>query len=100
MKAWKFLDNSSKWTQGESARDLNGNKTDPFSPDAVCWCLYGLVNKCYHKEDGTDDELFDVLLEIDRHVIKRHNKVWGYQWNDAPERTWEDVRNLLKELDI
>lgn len=31
------------WTQGALARDANGEKVEPESPAAVCWCLSGAL---------------------------------------------------------
>ena len=34
-----------RWTTGWYARDKDGAETDSKSPDAVCWCTLGAVNK-------------------------------------------------------
>lgn len=34
-----------KWTQGEIARDDEGNATSPTAMDAVCWCAQGAIAK-------------------------------------------------------
>jgi hypothetical protein len=84
MKAYELLDSPAKWTKGGTARDVAGNIVDHADKDAVCWCVLGAVWKI----GGFATELYDRLGDC---VV---------DWNDAPERIYEEVIAVLKELDI
>ncbi len=88
MKVSGLLDRPEKWTQGWSARQADGTECNSTMDGAVCWCLYGAIKECY----------CDVAL-----IVARVEETLGdfvTAWNDAPQRTYEDVIQLVTELDI
>lgn len=91
MKVADLLTDDSRWTQGENARDDGGFPIAAESEDAICWCLAGAIKRCY----GDEDEVLRVL----RIVHNRLNTQIDI-WNDAPERTFADVRALIEALDL
>ena len=93
MKIKELFTDSSKWTKGSLARDKNGDLTSYYSSDAVCFCLHGAIYKCY--EDFGDKS--SIITNKIRKEIKRYS-ISG--WNDAEERTFEEVKNLVEKLDI
>lgn len=98
MKIKELLSDRSKWTKGYSALDTVGWIVTPNSPDAVCWCLYGAIRVCY--PDFSDlTKVGTKLNDTIQHKIG--NKSITYIiWQDQPERTFEEVKALVEELDI
>ncbi len=95
MKVSDLLTDESKWTQGAYGRDTHGKLTSIVSHSAVCWCLVGALWLCYRDGgDGSDDAANDV----ERRVITRIGNMAA--WNDAPNRTFAEVRALVLELDL
>ena len=95
MKVYELLSDASKWTQGTFARDKDGNDADWSSPSATCWCLKGEVNNCYR--DSSEYAIHDkIRTDIG-------GSAWSIsipEWNDDPNRTYEDVVAVCKKLDI
>lgn len=88
MKAWELLSDESKWTKLEQAKGANGLLADPQGTEAVCFCAYGAIKRCYGS-----DFLYQVR-KLERHIAP---DVIGY-WNDT--HTWAEVHAKLKALDI
>lgn len=44
-QAKALIADEKSWTQGEAARNSQGEYTYSLNPDAVCWCSAGAVNK-------------------------------------------------------
>lgn len=93
MKLHKLLSDPSKWTKKAIARDANNNKVGSGDPTAVCFCLIGAVFKLHPFSFDDRQNLYE---KIETKVPR--GDIVG--WNDAPERTHEEVLALLKELDI
>jgi hypothetical protein len=83
----KFLDSPNKWTQEAYARDANGKECDECDPKAVCFCAAGLLEKFY-----SNDAEFLAAQERFAEVIGERIIA---PWNDAPGRTFEDVRDAF-----
>lgn len=96
MKIWGLLDSPEKWTWGACARDKAGAGVLPQSQEAACFCLIGAVRKCYGQA-GTD-EYCQVIDRISSYLGV--GRLGPTAWNDAPERTYAEVFNLAKELDV
>lgn len=96
MKVHELLDGPEKWTKGANAREADGSHCFTNSPLATCFCLRGAILHCYgcgmqnKRRDAIDEKIFAHLGKIQM----------DYDWNDAPDRTFEEVRNLALELDI
>ena len=92
MKIYELLDKPEKWTQNHWAKDSNGNVAGSEESRPVCWCIWGACQTCYR-----DSLSFKTVWEkLNSKLIKKS----PISWNDDPERKWEDVYNLCKELDI
>jgi hypothetical protein len=92
MKVKDFLTGPEKWTKGAYARRQDGASVNQKDPYAVSWCIYGLLCHCYGDTDNLD-------------FVEAYQKVWRRVgpmtvWNDAAERTFEEVRAVSLELDI
>ncbi len=90
MKAWELLDSPKKWTQGTEARTVNKCSCYAGGMEATQWCLLGALVKCYG----------EVEYHHKRDIVAKAINTSPTAWNDAVERTWEEVHQLLKELDL
>lgn len=97
MKAWELLDGPEKWTQGEGARDENGVPVYYNAKNAVCWCLMGALAKCY---GSLTPDWYAAVDKVNDALTQKHKNILVIKWNDDPNRTWQEVHDLLKELDI
>ncbi len=85
-----FTDEST-WIKWALARDINGNDVGENSPRAVQWCLVGGLYKCYQ-----GDKIRSIHSKICSYIGDKLISVW----NNAPERTFADIRLLVETLDI
>jgi len=76
------------------ARDKDNNVVDAFSREACKWCLYGWISKIYGAYGA-----YQLSGNITHKVINALGKPIG-AWNDASERTFQDVLELCIRLDI
>ena len=91
MTLKELFTDESRWTQGTPARDEKGNAVSPNDPLAVKFCLAGGIQRCYTYEEGS---------HVRRQLRQQLHWQSIIQWNDAPERTFEDIQRLVNELDI
>jgi hypothetical protein len=96
MKAYELLSGPEKWTKGRLAADRDGDSCGPLSDRATCWCISGALIRCYGKQCSAVMSVNAALRN--RRMMKDTDVV--PDWNDAPERTYEEVVGLLRELDI
>ena len=89
MKISELLDNPNKWCQGTYARDAKGQPSDTLSHTTVSWCIIGAMDRCEYTTDETRD--------LEHKLIKIMN-VGIVSYQDAPERTFAEVHNLLVNL--
>lgn len=109
MKIWELFDQETKWTKGSYGKRVGplGKLMGCGSRDngVCCWCLVGAINKCYLEgktEHGNAYILLANAIEqktghIDAYRLAHDTIV---RWNDAPERTFQEVYDLVKELDV
>lgn len=97
MKIYELLNSPEKWTKRTMARNSKNEKTFPRSPEACCWCLAGAFIKTYIHVPY--QEYNDLLLKIEKELVLMGYSTM-YQFNDAPETTYENVINLCKRLDV
>ncbi len=88
LKVQELL-NKDNWIRGTNARDKYNNSINARSLEACKWCLWGAVIRCYEKST------FTITEKIEKKV---GNTITG--WNDDVFRIYEDVEDLIKELDI
>ncbi len=94
MKAHEILSSPDKWTQHTLARTADGTPTWVSDPSATCFCTFGALILCY--TNGKDH--MEKKKKLTDKIGIRFETVG--EWNDQPERTFEEVHALLKELDI
>lgn len=95
MKVKDLLIDESKWTKHVLAANKDGGTECYFSRSASCWCLLGAIYKCYAPEDHA--KICDKLHE---QVIRPSAYASISAYNDSPNRTFEEIRRLVEELDI
>ena len=88
MKAYELLDSPEKWTKGVMARDANGEHVLHDSPNAVCWCMLGAIERCLNA--GGAARVRDVL---EARGLGR--SISGF--NDSTD--YETMLSVLKEAD-
>lgn len=96
MTVAELLDSPEKWTKGAIARDENGDDSIwEHDSKARCWCLTGAVFLCY----GCPS--FSVLEKLENILADEgFGDCEVSTWNDAPERTFEDVRRVIEKAGI
>ena len=95
MKAYELLDSPEKWTTKVGQKDKDNNHVDVGDLSACKFCIYGAIRHCY-RHDQKDSELIGKVLKELKFIDTKEL----FLWNDSPERTFDDVRNLLIKLDI
>lgn len=67
MEVSEFLKNAKalintpdKWTKRAYARDAGGNSVSEDSPDAVCFCSVGALDKLVRAEPSTDVKVYQI----------------------------------------
>lgn len=53
--ARQLISDPAKWTQGEYARDADGNEVKTWSENATCFCAYGAIQRVTEREDSEAD---------------------------------------------
>jgi hypothetical protein len=75
------------WTQGALALDRNGDKIDPRSDAAVCWCMRGAMDRCVPPQTETTGVYFAIDDRIPGLIS---------EWNDT--HTHGEVIAKLDEI--
>lgn len=89
MKAYEKICSADKFTQGQYARNANGEPCRSSSDKAVCWCTLGAMTVCYEENLEYFTQRGRIELRVGMPVP---------EWNDT--HTYEQVIAVLKELDI
>lgn len=94
MKPSELLDSPEKWTKGAWGRCKDGSACDCRDERATCWCIIGAIYKCFSNEARIEKLLKEMRDSLN---LSEHPLMW---WNDNPERTYEEVIDLLKKFDL
>lgn len=95
-KIRQMLTKKSQWCQGATARNKSGNPIDPKSHYTASRCLLGWIKWRYDRKSTYSAQYAEVLRMV-------QNKIGGFTiggWNDHSDRTFAEVKALVKELDI
>ena len=92
-----YAGDPARWTKGCYARNADSVKLGSANhPTAACWCLHGAMRIL--PIPHTDQYAFAALWAAN------HTPNWQdagdalVEWNDAPERTFEEVVARLQEI--
>lgn len=75
------------WTTGTRARNSKGTSVSPFSPEAVCWCSTGAIEKVTVKEGKNLDAYHEA-----RDALR--NEIWLPVWAFNDKCTHAQVLEL------
>jgi hypothetical protein len=75
------------WTQGEWAKDANGKGLVYDNPKATCFCAEGAILRSGASEDSSIPQE-DAQERLKEAIVSTESIA---DWNDAPERTQEEV---------
>ena len=100
MKVKDLLDKEEKWIKGSYSKHALVESTTPkgdkimlpYGP-AIGWCLLGAIGQCYGLAPST------IRAKVEAEIRGVYNTAI-VEWNDAPERTFADIRQLVEKLDI
>ena len=101
MKVRDLLKTEDDWCKGDYCKDKHTQEVkDPVHstvmpgsyPDNCRFCLVGAIIQCY----GVRNKRFYDCID----KIQSKLGVFPTFWNDAHVRTFEEVRELVEELDI
>ena len=102
-KVSELLKKPENWTKGTYARNDQGLSVDWTHPGARCWCLTGAIALVYGDNYGSDPNAPtpSSVNQWVRAYLREKGLGWRIPvYNDATERTFEEVRQLVLELDI
>ncbi len=91
MKVKELFNSPKRWQQYSNACDKDKKTVPPESAQAVSWCLFGAVIKCYGPSKTKK-----VLGKIRRALPADHISISGF--NDATN--YQAVKELVDKLDI
>jgi hypothetical protein len=95
MKVYKLLADEARWTRDKLSRNIDGDGVWPLEEEAVSWCVAGAIMKCY-----PHDTIGETIERLHQYLKTNLNYDLVSFWNDAPERTHDEVISVLRELDI
>lgn len=81
------------WTQGVSARQVNGLPAGIFSDEACSWCLVGALDKAARNPRYANA----AWVEVNRRTSRDFRKL-PVRWNDQPDRKQSEVVGLLRKV--
>ena len=90
MTLQELFSSEDKWTQEAEARNAAFRPVKPNDPEAVCWCLEGGIRLCY------PDNFFEIRDKL-RDLI---NNDLLFEWNDHPNRIFQQVYELIVEANV
>ncbi len=78
-----------RWTQGGSAFNASGDLVATCSPHAVCWCIVGACALVY----GTE-----FMGKV--RIVTEAAGMFTDHWNDHPNRTFDEVLDLVRRAGV
>jgi hypothetical protein len=95
MKVKELLTDSSKWIQGDFAKDQNGVSVKDVNKGCK-WCLSGAILYCY-----PNNKHYDAFCKVIDFLYNNYpNAISIVDFNDETGRTFEEIRHVLEETDI
>lgn len=93
--ARELREHPERWIQGYWGRTKDHRSTRSWDPEAVCWCLGGLINKHFghdrlvNDENGPTWSAFRALIPLSESIE---------DWNDREFRKVEEVIELCEAV--
>jgi hypothetical protein len=104
-KAHALLSGPEAWCQESPAKDRHGNKLQAFDPRAVKWCALGAIQKTY-PPPAWDQAMDRILLALSfsaqglAQMSKTDKACCLMEWNDDPQSSFQEIRDIFLEADI
>lgn len=105
-----ILKTEDNWTKRVYARESKDSpQIPPDAPEATCFCLKGAIMRSCNCHATTNDSnfpqwatYFDICHKVNTYIIQNYKEPYPSMedWNDAPERTFDEVKKLVEALDI
>ena len=86
----ELFDRPERWTQHSCGRDADGIMTGATHDNACQWCLAGGVMVVYGLNATPK-----ILDRISAHLGRGASR-----WNDLPQRKFEDIQQVCRELGL
>jgi hypothetical protein len=100
IKAHELLSSPESWCQEAPAKDARGNKLAASDPNAVKWCVLGAIQMIYPPPQW--GEAMDPVLRalsVSKEALARMTKTDKacclMEWNDDPQSTFTEIKNIL-----
>ena len=100
IKAQAVIADPRRWTQDVYAKDAEGQVTKTLSPDAVCWCSLGALEKVAHEENanGACFAATEYLAVVSEEC--GYSGISDFNDNSSHEvvmKVWDEAIKLAKE---
>lgn len=92
MKVYQLISKHQKWCKKDYAKNSFGNRTDPYSNDAVRFCLVGAISKCY------GNKLYNQKLQQFQKYHKFRTVEDVFSFNDNHD--WKTIYQACKLANI
>ncbi len=84
------------WTQGSGARDAQMHPCNDTHENAVCYCALGALNRAEHEAGKATFNRYEIAYGLLNNEVRKRTKQGSIlAYNDASERTVEDVLSLF-----
>ena len=92
-----------RWTKGADGKNADGNSVGARNPHAIRWCVGGALQLVYGSEtsDNHEQAVQKVLKYIRANMTNIEDPDSSVsEWNDRKERTFKDVRKMIKQTGV
>ena len=103
LSVGELLCNKSRWGRGYDAQTATGDPVAVFNENAIRWCLGGAMRLVY----GHNAELHQKMTKLINDWLLEHKEEFEEAddvslsgWNDEPERTWKEIRQMLNATKV
>lgn len=105
MKAHELLKSPETWCQQSPAEGPQGHRLQAFDPRAVRWCALGAIQKTYPSSQWGEamDRLLRALSVSEwglAQMTKSDKACCLMEWNDDPQSSFLEIREILLRVDI
>lgn len=87
-----------RWTKGYYAKTASGLNVSADNPQAVCWCIYGAIEKVCTRHSEEDKYLMRCIGEA---ITIKRQKIYTWRgldsFNDSPATKHADILEVLEK---
>ena len=99
-KAKAVIADPKHWVQGQPAKDAKGQSVGPCTPQAVCWCSLGALEKVTHEENTYSTRLMAARYLVRVSAECGYTSTHSFNDNSSHEtvmKAWDEAIQLAKE---